>query len=258
MKKNKLKRLDTNRGRAYVLEENGKISFLPSVTSILSLKSSQYLVDLEEKIGKEELQEISHRAALRGTAMHSFLENYLICLQKKGDKNSCLLYTQRKSTDLLLNEMEKERVADGRSLFYNIYHSGILDKIKKVIFTEQFLYSKKYLFAGTTDFGFIDTGNLIIIVDFKSASSLRTKEIIDKYKCQVAAYIIAFEELSGKKVGRGEIWISHKDGLQIETFNGEELEEKKKEFLELCETYHSMWDISPFEEAYLEQKNKDI
>ena len=143
MKIPKLKRLDTEKGRAYVLEENGTISFMPSVTSILSLKSSSYLKDLEEKIGKEELLGISQKAALRGTAMHAFLENYLICIQKKGDRDSCLLYTQRKSTDMLLHEMEKESIAAGRSLFYNVFHSGILEKIKKVVFTEQFLYSKK-------------------------------------------------------------------------------------------------------------------
>ena len=250
MKRNKLRRLDTDKGRAYVLEDGGKIIFLPSVTSILSLKSSNYLMELEDKIGKEELQEIAHRAALRGIAMHSFIENYLICLQKKGDKDSCLLYTKRKSTDLLLNEMEKERVAAGRSLFYNMYHSGIFDRIKKVMFTEQFLYSKRYLFAGTTDFVFLDEDDCVAVTDFKSASSPRIQEIIDKHKCQVAAYAIAFEELYKKHVDRGEIWISHNDGLQIEELKGDEMEEKKKEFLQLCETYHFMWDISPFEKIY--------
>ena len=252
--RSKLKRLDSSVGRAYVLEENNAIKFLPSVTSILSLKSSQHLVDLEEKIGKEELEKIGKQAALRGTAMHAFLENYLICIQKKGDKNSCLLYTQRKSTDMLLSSMDKERVSLGRSLFYNIYHSGILDRIKKVIFTEQFLYSVKNLFAGTTDFGFITFDNCIVIVDFKSASSNRSDEIIDKYKCQVAAYIIAFEEMYNKTVDKGEIWISHNDGIQIEEVNGEELKNKKNEFLQLCEQYHSTWDTSVFEKLY----SKDI
>lgn len=248
--KKKLQRIDTNHGRAYALHCEGEVKFLPSVTTILSLKSSAYLADLEQKIGKEELQEISHKAALRGTAMHSFLENYLICMKKKGDKDSCLLYTQRKSTDNLLNEMELERVAAGRSLFYNVYHSGILERIKKVLFTEQFLYSTRHLFAGTTDLGFLDMDNLIVVTDFKSASSPRVRDIIDKFKCQVAAYTIAFEEMYDKKVDRGEIWISHNDGLQIEEVKGQEMEDRKAEFLSLCNTFHSMWDTSPFETAY--------
>lgn len=247
-----LRRIDTPHGRAYALEGGEKVKFLPSVTSILSLKSSAYLTELEEKMSKEDLQRISGRAALRGTAMHKFLENYLICLRKKGNVDSCLLYTQRKSTDSLLEEMDKERVDVGRSLFYNIFHSGVLDSIKKIIFTEQFLYSETWLFAGTTDFGFLDMENRIVICDFKSSSSLRPEDVVHKYKIQTAAYSIAFEEMFGSKVHRGEIWIANPDGLQIEITQGEEMEIHKQEFLDLCSTYHSMWDTEPFEQYYIQ------
>jgi hypothetical protein len=246
--KRTLRRIDTPSGRAYALEDSTGVKFFPSVTSVLSLKSSSYLADLEEKIGKEELQAISSKAALRGTAMHKFLENYMVCLKHKGDADSCLLYTQRKSTDALLHDMDKERVDSGRSLFYNIYHSGIFDNIEKVIFTEKFLYSEKHKFAGATDFGFIDKQKYIVITDFKSASSPRPEDVVNKYKCQAAAYSIAFEEMHKKPVQRGEIWISHPDGLQIEEVSGKEMEEKKEEFIDLCNTYHQMWDVSPFEE----------
>jgi len=142
----------------------------------------------------------------------------------------------------------------GRSLFYNVYHSGILEKVQKVIFTEKFLYSEKSLFAGTTDFGYVDSNRYIVITDFKSASSPRSNDVIDKYKCQAAAYSIAFEEMYNKPVQRGEIWISHPDGLQMEEVSGTEMEQKKKEFLELAESYHSMWDVAPFRDFV----NKDI
>jgi hypothetical protein len=248
-KKKILQRIDTPSGRAYALIQEGvKPLFLPSVTSILSLKHSSYLADLEEKIGKEDLQKISERAAKRGTAMHLFLENYMICLKHKGDADACLLYTQRKSTDTLLHDMDKDRVDVGRSLFYNVYHSGLFDKIKKVIFTEKFLHSVEYLFAGTTDFGFLDINDYVVITDFKSASSPRDGETIDKYKCQVAAYAIAFEEMYKKPVHRGEIWISHPDGIQCIEVLGEEMEEKKEEFKALSAAYQSMWDIKPFED----------
>ena len=248
-KKKILQRIDTPSGRAYALMQEGeKPLFLPSVTTVLSLKHSNYLTELKEKIGEKDLQRISEKAAKRGTAMHLFLENYMICMKQKGDSDSCLLYTQRKSTDALLHDMDKERVDIGRSLFYNVYHSGIFDKIKKVIFTEKFLHSEKFLFAGTTDFGFLDTENYIVITDFKSASSPRDEETIDKYKCQVAAYAIAFEEMFQKPVQRGEVWISHPDGMQCIEVAGEEMEEKKKEFVELCVAYHSMWDTKPFED----------
>jgi hypothetical protein len=251
-KRKTLKRIDSPNGRAYALigERAEDVKFLPSVTTVLSLKESSYLAELQQVIPEDDLKRITERAALRGTAMHKFLENYMICLKNKGDYDTCLLYTQRKSTDELLHEMNKERVDKGRSLFYNVYHSGLFDKIKKVIFTEQFLYSEKYLYAGTADFGFLDQNNYIVITDFKSASSPRTEDVVDKFKCQAAAYTIAFEEVYGKPVQRGEIWISHADGLQIEEVAGKEMEEKKEEFLDLCSTFHSMWETETFEEIY--------
>ena len=41
---------------------------------------------------------------------------------------------------------------------------------------------------------------LIVIGDFKSASSIKDDETIHKYELQLAAYIIAFEEIYNKKV----------------------------------------------------------
>lgn len=258
-KKKRINRIDIPYGRAYVLGDNlNEYKFLPSITSILSLKSNEKLKELEKEIGKEELAKISDRAALRGTAMHSFLENYLICVKHKGNPETCLLYTQRKSTDVLLESMEKDRVDVGRSLFYNVYYSGLLDNIKTVLFTEQFLYSETNLFAGTTDFAFVDTDNKIVMVDFKSSSSLRDKDTVNKYKCQAAAYIIAFEEIYNKKVDRGEIWIANPDGMQHEVIRDVELEEKKEEFLDLCRTYHSMWDCTPFIEHLSKTSTNDI
>lgn len=246
----KIKRLDTPWGRAYILGEGTEVKFLPSVTTVLSLVSSDYLKNLEESIGKEELAKISGRAMLRGTAMHKFLENYIICLRKSGDHEKSLMYTQRKSTDELLNEMEKTSVDTGRKLFYNIYHEGLLRHVKKVLLTEGFLYSRKHLFAGTTDFSFADLINKIVIADFKSASSPRGEETINKYKIQGGAYTIAFEENYNRKVDRVEIWISHPDGIQKITVGGKELEEKKEEFLDYCQKYHEMWEVDKIRTFY--------
>ena len=253
----KLERLDTPWGRAYVLgEENPK--FLPSVTTILSLVSSAYLVDLEEKIGKEKLAEISEKAALRGTAMHKFLENFVICLQKTGDHEKSLLYTQRKSTDELLSDMEKISIDTGRSLFYNIYHEGLFGDVKKVLLKEGFLYSEEHLFAGTTDFAFLDFSDYIVVTDFKSASSPRSEDIIHKYEMQGGAYAIAFEEIYRKPVQRIEIWISHPDGVQKVIVDGEMLLRRKQEFLYYAGKYREMWEIDKIEKFYLESKTKPI
>ncbi len=249
----KLERLDTPWGRAYVLgDQNPK--FLPSVTTILSLVSSTYLVDLEEKIGKEKLAEISNKAALRGTAMHKFLENYVICLQQTGNHEKSLLYTQRKSTDELLSEMEKPFIDAGRALFYNIYHDGLFKEVKKVLLKEGFLYSEEFLFAGTTDFAFADYHKRVVITDFKSASSIRGEEVIHKYELQGGAYSIAFEEIYKIPVHRIELWISHPDGIQRVSIEGEKLKCRKQEFIEYANKYHEMWESDKIEKFYWESK----
>jgi hypothetical protein len=249
----KIERLDTPWGRAYVLGEGQEVKFLPSVTTVLSLISSSYLTDLEEKIGKEEMKKISDKALLRGTAMHKFLENYIICFQKTNDHEKSLLYTQRKSTDELLHDMEKPSVDLGRSLFYNIYHEGLLKGVNRVLLKESFLYSEEHLFAGTTDFGYADFDKNIVIVDFKSASSPRIEEVIHKYEIQGGAYAIAFEENFKRPVDRIEIWISHPDGVQKVVTRDEVLETRKQEFLGYCKKYHEMWQTDKIAEFYTQK-----
>lgn len=248
-----LRRIDlpNDGGRAYCLLENEiPLDFYPSVSSILSIRKNSLYSTLENNLSKDELDFILKKAGQRGTAMHLFLENFMIWKKKGNDSDSCLLYTQRKSVDSLLYEMNSDRISLGRTLFYNLYHSGIFDNIKKVIFTERFLFSEKYRFAGTSDFCYLDNDNKRVLVDYKSASGPRDKETIDKYKCQVAAYSIAFEEFYGKPIDRGEIWLSYNDDYEIFSLDGNEMMDRKKEFLDLTEEYLSMWNSEPFEKIY--------
>ena len=250
----KIERLDTPWGRAYIIGEGENIQFMPSVTTVLSLVPSNYLEEIRANIGDEQLKIISERAALRGTAMHKFLENFIICLRKTDDKEKCLYYTQRKSTDELLNDLEKKSIDTGRTLFYNIYHAGFFDDVKKVLLSEGFLYSEINLFAGTTDFAFADFRNKIVIVDFKSASSMRSDEVIHKYEIQGGAYSIAFEENYKRPVSKIEIWISFSDGTQRIVLEGEKLEERKQEFLYYCKKYHEMWPKDKILEFYKQKQ----
>jgi hypothetical protein len=126
--------------------------------------------------------------------------------------------------------------------------------VKKVILKESFLYSEIHLFAGATDFGFQDTEDLIAIVDFKSASSVRSEETVHKYEIQGAAYTIAYEEQYNRPVDRVEIWISHPDGVQRIVVRGELLEKRKAEFIEYCKKYHEMWQTDKIMEFYTQNK----
>jgi hypothetical protein len=253
-----VKRVDTPVGRfyKYTINENksydeGGFKLMPSVTTVLGILGSDKLDKLEAEMGKEALQKLGQKAALRGTAMHMFLENYFICIKNGKDADSCLLYTQKKSpTDLVNDGLEEDRITAGRELFYNYLYEGYLERVKKVIFTERFIWSIISLFAGTADFCFVNEAGELIIGDFKSASSIKDDETIHKYELQLAAYIIAFEEIYNKKVHHAELWISHPHGIQERILGGDELEERKKQFLSLVEKYHNGWDARTVANKY--------
>ena len=255
--KRKLRRYDTPFGRCYLLGHPPFEKLMPSVTTVLSQKKLQYVEDLREKLGEEKLAEISNNAALRGTAMHKYLENYLIAFKAHNDDDKALLYTQRKTPPDLEGTMPTERIDKGRELFYNIYNEGLLNKIKKILFTERFIWSVDHLFAGTADHGFLTFDDKIILGDFKSASSPRGEEQIHKNQMQLGAYAIAFEENFGYRVSGAEIWISHPQGVQVIELDFNELQKAKNDFLGLLNEFHSQWDPIKISEYIKETGLKD-
>jgi len=253
-----LSRLDTPDGRFYVYTYNKGATFdkggfvlMPSVTTVLGSVGSEKLQKLEGEIGKEELAKIGEKAARRGTAMHQFLENYFICMKQGKSADDCLLYTQKKTPiDLMRQGLTEDSIKQGRDLFYNLLYEGYLARARRVLFTEQFLYSLKHKFAGTTDFGFLSLSNFLTITDFKSANGIKDDETIRKYLLQLAAYTIGFEEIYNKKVHHAELWISHPLGVQEVLLEADEMNKKKEEFLDILSDFHSKWDVKQIIEKY--------
>ena len=246
----KLKRLDTPHGRVYLHKKGKEVRFLPSVTTILSSIGSKHLEKLEAELGKDKLQEIGQRAAGRGTVMHRFLENYFICYQRTGNRDTCLLYTQKKTPLELASHHDEKQIGVGRQLFYNLWNH--LNNVHEVVQTEKFLASLEHGYAGTTDMIYINVIGMLIVCDFKSASGIRDQEQIDKYLMQVAAYVIAYEEETGKKIDAGEVLISYSDDVQVATLNSENIEDYKNRFIEATNKYHNQWDVEPIRQYYLE------
>lgn len=238
---NDIKRVDTPHGRVYVVKSQDGIHIYPSVTTVLSSEPQPWLEKLSSDIGAEELSKISAKAANRGTVMHAYLENYLICMGFHGKGDNCLLYAQKKTTKDLAEQFDEQTFAKGRDLFYNMLESDLFEKMSKPLFSEKFLWSHNVKFAGTADFGYSES-NGVIIGDFKSANSLRGDEQVNKYKKQLGAYSIAYEERTGQVVKRGEVWISHPNGVQEVILEGRDLELAKEEFSSLCENYHKNWN----------------
>jgi hypothetical protein len=242
-----IKRVDTPHGRVYMVKDEDGIKLYPSVTTVLSSEPQPWLEKLASDIGQEELAKISERAANRGSVMHTYLENYLVCMGYRGPGDECLLYSQKKTAKELNEQYDPQTMERGRNLFYDMLESDLFVRMKRPLFSEKFLWSHQHMFAGTADFGYVDTTPVDgdIIGDFKSASSPRGEEQVSKYKKQLGAYSIAYEERTGRKVKRAEVWISYGDGIQTIILEGEELEEAKRNFLTLCENYHRNWNKKP-------------
>lgn len=146
----------------------------PSVTTITGLHTKQAIYEWRKRVGEEEANRVSSRASSRGTRIHQLCEDYL-----RGELNE---------PDIFHKEM-----------FDSI--RPILDRIDNIHCLEDQLYSDYLQVAGTVDCIAEYEGTLSII-DFKTSSRLKSRDDIQNYFMQTAAYAVAFEELSHIPVSR--------------------------------------------------------
>lgn len=93
------------------------------------------------------------------------------------------------------------------------YEAFMDDWKPETIEIESVLYSKTHNFAGTCDF-ICKVGDKLVILDWKTTNTSRYNPdgIYASYFAQLGAYSLAYEEMTGKKVG--ELWAVNlpKDG----------------------------------------------
>ena len=167
----KLKRIDTESSRLYETPSGKRY---PSVTAVLSMLSTNSIMDWRKRVGDEEANRVSARASSRGTRIHSLCEDFIT--------------TGKAKADIFDAEMFNSIVP-------------YLDKINNVHALETSLYSDYLQVAGTVDCIAEYEGKLSII-DFKTSSRSKSREDIHSYFMQTAAYAVAFEELTKIPVGR--------------------------------------------------------
>lgn len=217
-KKYDINRINGEKIRYYQLVLDNKIYNFPSITTILSyMKDSKRVEDIKAELSTEVWEYVSDRGLSRGSVMHKYLENFLFKFYQTNDLNKSLYHTQLITPiDEEVNSIYEDKnkfFGLGRNLFYNFWHEGWFEKVKTVLFLEMYLFSMKYKFAGTSDYAYIDINNKLIVGDFKSSTSKKTNEDINKYKTQVSAYMEAFYEMFNIKPHYGEIVISYDNDL---------------------------------------------
>ena len=166
---------------------------LPSVTTILSATQSdekkKSLADWRARMGAQSADRIRDVSAMRGTAMHRYLEAYI---DGSGHKD--------------LTSIGKEAEPMARK----IIESGLGDL--EVVGGQEVTLYYPGLYAGATDIVGIYEGQPAII-DFKQTNKPHTREWISDYFCQLGAYCMAHNYVYGTKIQSGVILMCSKDLL---------------------------------------------
>ena len=166
---------------------------LPSVTTIISATQSEEkkasLAAWKARLGDTAADRVRDTAALRGTAMHTYLEAYV-----RGTGHR----------DLTSVGKEAEPMAK------KIIEAGLRD-LGEVWGTEVTLYYPD-LYAGATDVVGIYNGRESII-DFKQTNKPKKREWIDDYFIQLGAYAMAHNYVYQTKIQSGIILMCSKDGF---------------------------------------------
>jgi genome maintenance exonuclease 1 len=164
-----------DKGRKYSTLEGKKYD---SITTILSSRTANEIREWRTRVGEEEANRVSRFACGRGNSLHNLMERYL-----KNEEN--ILEGVMPHVKVLFNQAKK--AAD--------LHIG------NIYLQEKPLYSDHLEVAGRVDL-VCDFARRASIVDFKTASRVKTKEQIENYFIQTCAYSIMVEERTGMPIPR--------------------------------------------------------
>ena len=157
----------------------------PSITTVLSIRSKEGLQKWRDSIGEKVANWEMNRAARRGKATHTLVEQYI------------------------KNETPSIRDVLPLGLFRLL--KPYIDQINNIHCLETIMYSKKLTIAGQVDCIAEYNGKLSVI-DFKTANKERKEDWIENYFLQTTAYAIMYEEIFGKPIEQIVILLAAEDG----------------------------------------------
>jgi len=157
----------------------------PSITTVLGVQKKEGLEKWRKAVGEEAAKWEMGRAARRGKATHTLVEQYI-----KGETPSI-----RDVLPLGLFRLMKPYI----------------DQIDNVQLSEEIMYSHKLTIAGQVDC-IADYNGKLSVIDFKTANKERKEDWIENYYIQTCAYAIMYEELFGKRIEQLVILMAGEDG----------------------------------------------
>ena len=178
--------------RLYETPEGNKY---PSMTTVLSVRNKQGLVEWRKRVGEEVANYIARTAAARGTAVHHMCEDYI----NNMSWNYPLDWAKHKKNFLPY------------TLFKQLRNS-VLQKVNNIYAQECGLYSDKYKVAGRVDC-IAEYNGVLSIIDFKTSTKERSDAWNESYYIQASAYAEMFEERTGIAINQICILVVTEDGV---------------------------------------------
>ena len=157
----------------------------PSITTVLGVQKKEGLEKWRKAVGEEAAKWEMGRAARRGKATHTLVEQYL--------------------------KSETPAIRDVLPLGLFRLMKPYLDQIDNVQLSEEIMYSHKLTIAGQVDC-IADYNGKLSVIDFKTANKERKEDWIENYYIQTCAYAIMYEELFGKRIEQLVILMAGEDG----------------------------------------------
>lgn len=196
-------------GKRHYQTPDGQV--YPSVTTITSLHGKEGILAWRKRVGEEEANKISNKAATRGTRVHKLCEDYL--------NNELSFEGAMPNSIALFKQMQP-----------------YLDKyIGKVYGIECPLYSHHLRVAGKSDcIAQFDGKNAV--VDFKTANKPKQEHWIQNYFMQCAAYAVAFEERTGIAIPRIAIVVA------VEGDSPQLFVKKRDDYVDMFISYRKQYD----------------
>ena len=177
------KTIDSKR---FYLTPDGKA--YPSITTVLSKRSKQGLMEWRKRVGEDVANHIARKAAERGTSIHSMCEDYL---------NNA--------------DMEKHKEKFLHWCLFQQFAEKALKKIDNIRAQEIGLWSDNYRVAGRVDC-IAEFDGVLSVIDFKTSTKERTDDWNESYYIQASAYAEMYEERCGEKIDQIVILVVTEDG----------------------------------------------
>ena len=175
------KGMNTNGFRFYQVDGKN----YPSITTILSIQKKEGLIQWRKNVGEAAAKWEMARAARRGKAVHTLVEQYM--------KN------------------ETPSIRDVLPLGLFKLMKPYLDQINNIRLVEEIMYSPKLTIAGQVDCVAEYNGKLSVI-DFKTANKERIEEWVDNYFLQCTAYSMMYAETYNESIEQIVVLMAAEDG----------------------------------------------